>query len=311
MSALLHASSLRIDVSGTPALDGLTMTSTGDRVLVLGAPEALFEASAGLRLAARGELLVEGRSPLDAVRARVAAGAPLDPPMPPRWTPRQYVVWSARAAGHGRAQARELAAEALARTKVESVADTRLGAAALAARRATVIAAALATGATTLLIEDPLTGLPAETAPAFARVLARACADRRTAFFAGRVPLESPIALDADEAIVIAGSRVAAQGAPAELAADERSFSLRVVGDVESFARAVVGHGARVLSGLSLSEPGAAQQAGPASAPPRPAGRVGQVSIALGPLRTRDLLRIASDSNATVLELRPISSAFA
>jgi ABC-type multidrug transport system ATPase subunit len=211
--------------------------------------------------------------------------------MPPKWTPRQYVTWSARMAGHAHAQAKELAAEALGRTKVESIADSRIGNAALAARRATVIAAALATGATTLLIEDPLTGLPSESVPAFARVVARACADRRTAIFAARVPLESPLALEADEAIVFDGSRVAAQGAPGEIAAAERSFSVKVVGDVAAFARAIEERGARLLSS--------------------PGSRVGQISVDLGPLGTRDLVVIAGDANATVLELRPIFGAFA
>lgn len=311
MGALLQASSLRLDVAGTPdvgagGVDGLTLTTTGERVLVLGAPAALFEAAAGLRQPSRGEIRVEGMAPIDAVRAKIVAGAALDPPMPPTWTPRRYVEWSARLAGHGRAEARELAAEAIARTKLEPVADARLRLAALAARRATVIAAALATGATTLLLEDPLTGLPAETAPGFARVLARACVDRRTAFFAGRVPLESPIALDADEAIVLCGSRIAAQGAPAEIAADERSFSLRIVGDVGAFARAVAERGARLLSPVP-----ALDAALPGGGATRPLEGVGYLSVDLGPLRTGDLLRIAGDSNATVLDLRPISGAFA
>jgi ABC-type multidrug transport system ATPase subunit len=298
---LLSAASLRVDVSGTPTVDGLGMSSTGERILVLGAPAALFEAAAGLRRPSRGEIRVEGMAAVDAVRARVSAPAPLDPPMPPRWTARQYVVWSARLAGHARAQASELAAEAHARTRLESVADRRLGVAALAARRATVVAAALATGATTLLIEDPTAGLPSGSALAFSRVLARALADRRTAFFAGRMRLESPIALGADEAIVIAGNQVAAQGAPAELAAAERSFALRVTGDTAAFARAVVEQGARLLT----AAPGEA----PAGAPD--AATTGRVSVELGPLGTRDLLRIARAANATVLELRPISGAFA
>src|SRR5580704_12086212 len=48
-SPLLAASSLRVDVGGSPAVDGLTLATTGDRVLVLGAARALFEAAAGLR----------------------------------------------------------------------------------------------------------------------------------------------------------------------------------------------------------------------------------------------------------------------
>jgi ABC-type multidrug transport system ATPase subunit len=292
--ALLSCSSLRVDDRGAPAVDGLTFTTTGEQVLVLGAASALFEAAAGLRPPVHGEIRVEGSAPLDAVRRRVAAGAPLDPRMPAKWTPRQYVTWSARLAGHAGSQARELAEEALARTRVDSVAGTRLGSAGLTARRATVLAAALATGATTLILEDPLAGLPSESVPAFARVVARACADRRVAVFAARLPLESPLALEADEAIVVAGSAVAAQGAPGEIAAAARSFWVRVMGDVDAFARAVEERGARVSPASGL-EP----------------TRVGHLSVDLGPLGAADLVRIASDVKATVLELRPISAAFA
>jgi ABC-type multidrug transport system ATPase subunit len=305
--ALLATSSLRVDEKGAPAIDGLTLASTADRVLVLGAAPALFAAAVGLRRPCRGEVRVEGLAPADAVRRRIAAGAPLDPPMPPHWTPRQYVTWSARLAGHGRAEARELAAEALARTRLDAVAEARLGKAATAARRAAVLAAALATGAPTLLVEDPLAGLPSEAAPAFARVVARACADRRTAIFAARVPLESPLALEADEAIVVTHGRVAAQGAPGEIAAAERSFSVRVVGDVDAFARAVEQRGARVICPC-----GAPAATGDPTAPSsKDLGRVGHIRVDLGPLGTRDLVRIAQAAQATVLELRPISQAFA
>jgi ABC-type multidrug transport system ATPase subunit len=294
MAALISCSSLRVDDRGAPAVDGLTFATTGDRVLVLGAAAALFEAAAGLRGAARGEIRLEGLSPLEAVRRRTAACAPLDPRMPPKWTPWQYVTWSARVAGHGKTQARELAEAALARTRVDSVAGARLGTAGVTARRATVLAAALATGATTLLLEDPLAGLPAESVASFARVVARACADRRVAVFAARLPLESPLALEADEAVVVAGSVVAAQGAPGEIAAAASSFWVRVVGDVEAFARAIEERGARV-----------SPVAGPDPL------RIGNLSVELGPLGATDLVRIATDARATVLELRPISAAFA
>jgi len=289
---LLAASSLRIDVHGVPAIDGLVVTSTGERVLVIGAARALFEAAAGLRAVARGGLRIEGRPPIEAVRAGVAAGAPLDPPMPPRWTIRQYVTWSARLAGHGRGPAKDLAGDAIARMVLGAVAGTKLGKAVTAVRRATVLAAALATGATTLLVEDPTAGLPADDVPRFARVVVRALTDRRTLFFAGRLRLESPAALAADEAIVVFGSHVAAQGAPGEIAATERSFALRVVGDVRAFAGAVNAEGGHVRG----------ETDGAASS---------RVSVDLGPLATRDLLRIAGATNSVVLELRPIALAFA
>jgi hypothetical protein len=110
--------------------------------------------------------------------------------------------------------------------------------------------------------------------------------------------LESPLALAADEAIAIFGSDVAAQGAPAEIAALERRFALRVSGNVRAFVEAVTALGGRLLPGAGVA----------ALVPSAPAAHIG---FDLGPLATRDLLRIAADSNAVVLELRPIGCAFA
>ncbi len=292
---LLASSSLRVDVGGTSAVDGLSLATTGDRVLVLGAARALFEAAAGLRVSARGELRIADHDPVDAVRAGIAAGAPLDPPLPSSWTVRHYVVWSARIAGNDRAAARALADDAIDRMKLAPHSNRKLGDAATAARRGAVIAAALATGAGVLLVEDPIAALPADTARSFARIVVRALSDRRTVVFAPRVALDSPIALAAEEAIVIDGSRLAAQGAPAEIAAGESAFVLKIGGDARAFVSAAEAQGARLLG------------AGDARLDPRRDG----ITIDLGGLRTLDVLRIAASSNAVVLELRPLSRAFA
>jgi ABC-2 type transport system ATP-binding protein len=289
---LLASSHLRVDVGGVPAIDGLTFSSTGDHVLLLGAARALFEAAAGLRTIARGELLVEGMAALEAIRACVAACAPLDPPLPGTWTVLEYATWSARLAGHDRATAASLATEALARMQITSMAKTKLLAAKPQVRRAAVLAAALSTGARVLLVEDPALGLPDETAHWLARTAAHALGDRCTVVFAARVPLESPLALAADEAIVIEGSQVAAQGAPAEIAANERSLALRVHGDHGAFVRAVETRGGR-----AVVAPGALAAA--------------YVRLDLGPLAARDLLGIAAESGAVVVELRPLARPFA
>ena len=289
---LLAVSGLRVDVGGSPAIDGLTLATTGDRVLVLGAARALFEAVAGLRAASRGEIRVEGAAPRTAVSEGSVACAPLDPPLPPAWTVLEYVTWSARLAGHPRATARAMAGDALDRMLLVGVAATRLGAVAPATRRGTVLAAALATGARTVLVEDPLSGLPSEAARPFARIVARARGELRAAVFAGRVPLESPLALAADEALVIDGAEVTAQGAPGELAANERTLALRVHGDVAAFVRAVEAGGGHAVA---------------AAAAPPPV----HVRVELGPLAARDLLRIAAESRAVVVELRPLARALA
>jgi ABC-2 type transport system ATP-binding protein len=289
---LLSATALRVDVGGAPALDGLTLATTGERVLVLGAARALFEAAAGLRAATRGELRVEGMAPAEAVRGGNVASASLDPPMPPAWTLLQYTTWSARLAGHARATARGLAAQALEAMHLDRMAGTRLGAAAVTTRRGTVLAAALATGARTLLVEDPLPGLPSEATRPFARVVARVLGERRAVIFAGRMPLESPLAMAADEALVIDGAAVSAQGAPGELAASDRAVALRVHGDVAAFARAVEAGGGRA-------------EVAAGAPPPVP------VRVDLGPLAARDLLRLAAGCGAVVVELRPVARAFA
>jgi ABC-type multidrug transport system ATPase subunit len=290
--SLLSASSVRVDVDGAPALDGLSLSSTGERILVLGAARALFEAAAGLRTVQRGDLRVDSHAPRAAARDGAVAGAPLDPPLPPRWTLLQYVRWSARLVGHRRPEAQRLTDDALDRLQLGSSATSRLGAAGLSLRRATVLAAALATGAPTLLLDDPLVGLPEETSRSMARVMAHALAGRRTVVFAGRIPLDSPLSLAADEALVLDGSRVVAQGDPAEVAAADRTLALRMEGDVTAFAAAVERLGGRATVTAAATAPL-------------------HVRVELGPMAPRDLLRIATDVSAIIVELRPIGRAFA
>ena len=292
MEPLIASSGVRVDVAGLPEIDGISLTTTGRWVLVLGASLAFFEAAAGLRPVARGELRIGGLPPLDAVRARVSASAPLDPPMPRRWTVRQYVAWSARLAGQPRALAESNVSDSLERLELLTVESTRLGVAPTALRRAAVLAAAVATGAAIVLAEDPSAGLLPEGARSLARVVARALGDRRAVIFGARIPLESPVALAADEAVVVQGSQVVAQGAPAEIAADQRTVALRLAGDIDAFSQALQGQGGRLLASSGPSSPA-------------------HISVHLGSLRTRDLFRIAESSNAIVLELRPLAHAFA
>lgn len=285
---LLVASDLRVDVDGVPACDGLTLTTTSERVLVLGAPRALFEATAGLRPVVRGVLTVRGATAAAAVGSGLLAGAALDPPLPPKWTPKEYVTWSARLAGLSKADAQRLAADAIARLQL--VAMEKVGLATLAphARRAVVVAAALATGATVIAMEDPLGGLPEELARTFARILVSALEERSFIVFAPRLPLTSPLALAAEEAIVVASSSVLTQGAPAEIAAAERRFVARVQGPVEAL-------------GAKLAERGGHLTAVGA-----------QVHFDLGEsMTTADLLGLCLESDVTVVELRSLARALA
>jgi len=289
--ALLSASGVRIDVSGVPALDALSLTTMGQRVLVLGAARTLFEGAAGLRTITRGNLHIDGATPLAALRTGLIACAPLDPRLPPRWTIAQYATWSARIAGHALAGAKGLCADALKAMQLDSMGGAKVGSATLSVRRGLVIAAALATGAPTILIDDPLAGLPEDTGRGLARVLSQALSNRRSIIFSGRIPLDASLAIGADEAVVVDGSRVTAQGTPIEVASRGRTLSLRVKGDVHAFARALDAEGAHATVSKNAREPTA-------------------MRVELGPLAPSDLLRIAAGIRAVVFDLRPLIHTF-
>jgi ABC-type multidrug transport system ATPase subunit len=292
VSSLLAASSLRVDVAGAPAIDGLTLESRGQRVLVLGAARALFEVTAGVRDVEHGELRVDGTSPRFASRAGVAAAAPLDPPMPPRWTVFQYIWWSARLSGRSKSQAEGAVNDALERLQLLAHTSARLGPAPVTVRRATVVGAAIATGARVVLLEDPTLGVSGDVGRSFARVIARALQDQPTLLFAGRLTLDSPVVLAADEAIAIEGSKVVAQGAPAEIATRENSFAVGATGNVRAFMDALTAQGGFLRESESSD-------------------RSARFTVDLGALGTRDLLRVADACRTVVLELRPVARVFA
>ncbi len=283
---LLEVEDLRVDVDGVPACDGLALATTGERVLVLGAPRALFEAVGGLRPIQRGAIRVRGAAPAQAVDGRVVAVVPLDPPLPPKWTAATYIRWSSRLAGHGGAEAKRHTASAIERMQLGAMTEKPLATFPPHARRAVVVGAALATEAAAVALEDPLGGLAEDVARSWARILVQALGDRPWMVFAPRVPLTSPLALAADEAAIVTSARTFAQGAPAELAATDKRYIARI-------------HGALDALGALLSERGATMQVQGA-----------QVVLDLGEsLTTAELLGLCGEANVTVVEMLPIARA--
>jgi ABC-type multidrug transport system ATPase subunit len=240
---LLRAKDVRIDVGGVPRIDGLTAELGGSRGAVLGAARALFEAAAGLVPTASGKLTVLGHEPRAALAKGVLASAPLDPPLPPKWTAQAYATWCARLAGH---DAREARARADAALRALSVADAPLEKAPLLVRRGGVLAGALATGADVLVLEDPLAGLRPDEARTLGRAVLEALGEKAWILFAPALPLASPFAMHAEDALVIRSSHPIAQGAPAELAVRERAWAVRLEGNAEAVARALRDAGAEV-----------------------------------------------------------------
>ncbi len=290
---LLEASHLRVDAGGAAVVDGLSLRTSGERVLVLGAARALFEAASGARSIAHGDLRVRGELPREARRRGLVAGAALDAPMPPDWTARAYVTWSARLAALPGLDAAARATEALARMELGELADAPLGKATAGLSRATAIAAALVTGAEVILLDDPQASLDDPSERHLAEIVAGALEGRAWVIFAPRVSLASPLALRADEAHVVLGSSVWASGPPAEVAATERRYAIQVHGDAAALARVLAERGAGVE--MRAREAGATR-----------------IMVDLAPSQTTsDLLACAEATATVIVDLRPLARAFA
>ena len=286
MSALLEAKDLRVDTREASALAGFGATMDGDHGVLVGAPGALFLAAAGLLPPASGTLRVAGTEPVQGLRERLLAGAPLDPPLPPRLSPRKYVEYSAAIAGLDTRAAAAAADRALSALQMAAVADKPIGSTVAHARRATVVAAALATGCQTLVLEDPTAGLPDDAAQVFADTLLGATAQCRTLLVVGQGRLDSALGRRATSAITFASGRMLAQGSPQDLASQSSVVQARVVGDKEPLTQALVD--------LGLS----------------PSWTNDTLCLDLGERSTLDLMRAAEANNCVITELRRVSTAW-
>jgi len=287
VSELLEAKDLRIDTRDATALAGFTAIMGGNHGVIVGAPGALFLAAAGLLAPAAGSLRVAGVDPEQGLRQSVIAAAPLDPPLPARFTARKYVECSAALAGLDRRAASAAADRALTALQMGAVADKPIGSSVAHARRATVVAAALATGARTVLLQDPTVGLPDDAAQVFGETLLGATSGCRTLLFVGQGQLDSPLVRRATSALTFAAGRLLAQGSPEDLAAQSSRVQARVVGNADALTEA--------LAGLGLA--------------PEWVGDT--VILELGERSTLDVLRAAVGADCVITELRRISSAWA
>ncbi len=287
---LLEARALRIDTDGVPDVDGLSFASStkrGERAIVLGAPRALFDAAAGLVKPSAGEMLVAGENAVDAAKRSAVAAAPLADQLPPKWTLDDYATWSARLAGRSKSLASNGAHRALGLLDLREDGDTRLEAVRPHVRALAPLVAAIATGAEIILLEDPTTQLPGDIARAISRRIVAALSDSSWVLFSGRIALDSPFALHADEAIVVSGSKVE-QGAVAEVSARDGTYAVRIHGEARTFARLVTSKGGSTR------------------------GDGDDLLVDLGSaLRTHDLFDLADEAHSVIVELRPLSRAFA
>ncbi len=317
--ALLAADEARVAVDGVVAIDRLTFTATGDRALFVGDTAALFAALTGVPFGARAPTLA-GRSadprwvppapdpdpdaPLG--EARVVAGslrlagrdvargdhlasvgvAPADVPLPPAWTPVEYVAWSARLAGVGSRAAPDLARAALAHVGLARASKRALKTLVLPERRALALAAAVVMAPLAIVVEAPLAGLEGAGAAFVLAALAAVSEGRAAVVSATRLDVGSPehaLAEGASWIGFLAGGELVAHGEPAALFAGARTYAIAVHTNVDALRLELRARGLDLLG-----------------TPPRCA-----VALPAG-ATTRDLLAAAAAAKAAVVELAPL-----
>ncbi|MFO0760418.1 MAG: ABC transporter ATP-binding protein [Byssovorax sp.] len=318
---LLVADQARIAVDGAVAIDRLTLATRGDRVLFAGDAGALFAAVTQVPLSARigalaasptarplprgprededaplgeasvvaGSLRLAGHEVSEDRHLAVMGAAPLDPPIPARWTAEEYLRWGARLGGATARQARELAPAVLARMGL-GASRAKLGSAlSLPERRALVLAQAVVLSPEVLVAEAPLEGLEGAAAAFVMQAIGRASEGRRVLLSAARLDpgsAEGALAREASQVLVMAGGALALEGTPAELFSGATVVSLTVTRNADAL-RAELG-----ARGLDLR--GGAQ-----------GGARFSVILPAG-MGTRELLLAAQTARAAVIEMVPL-----
>lgn len=270
LAPLLEADEVRVAVDDVVVLDRLSFVTRGERVLVLGEGAPLLAAIMGTTLGARGLRpvapaaatgecrVVAGRlrcAGLDVGRGEHAVtvgAAPLDPPLPPRFTALEYVTWSARLTGVPASAARALATAALAKVGLEPARDTSIARLPLAARRGLVLAHAIVANPAVLVADAPLEGLEPAAAALVARALAAATNGRGTILGVSRLDPASPagaLAAEATDVLVLSGGQLVLHASGAELGAAARLFALTVRTNAEPLRSELAARGIDLRGG--------------------------------------------------------------
>jgi len=251
---LLAAQGLRVDVDGAAAIEGATFETHGASIAVVGDGDGLLRALAGKAEIRAGALAVLG---LDVgSRAHFASGdvgiAPLDPPLPPRFHPGEYLEWAARLSGLDRTSARENARRVMGEMGLDRIAKTPIASLVLADRRALVLAQAVVAQPRVLVLVAPISGLSGQDAHYVSAVLEVATKGRR--WIASLANLhaaseENVVAARADELLVFASGRLVRQAGLRKIEDGAIGYTLMLRGRITEFRDALRSRGVEMSGG--------------------------------------------------------------
>lgn len=284
--ALLTAHDLRLTQHGREVLAGVDFTLAGSRAVVVGAPAVLFDALVGVVAPSAGTLDRHGHSPVDAGRM---------PAYPSRWTVLDWLSWRLRLVGvPAAAGSATLGAFGLTAHGVALVSKTPL-----LVRRALPLIAAIAAAPQSreplLVLDDAFSGLEDPDAHELAAAFVSATATAGCAWLAllPILPLRSPLALAADDVLVLEAGEIVAQGSALEVLAGERRYVVRVLGSTIAWPERLQELGIRLVSQRDFV---------------RDEGTGRELTVAFeGERGPRDLFALSADSGDVILELFPAS----
>lgn len=284
---LLDGSDLRIDVGGSIAIENATFATSGHSVALLGDDQGIVAALGGTAAIRRGTLRLLG---VDVeAGSHLAAGwasfAPLDPPLPPRWSIREYLVWGARLAGADRSAAERDATQSLTDFGLAAQATQRLDTLSLAERRALVLAQAIIARPKVLVAAMPLAGLGGREAVYVSQAWSAAAHGRKWVVSISNLHPgsgEAWLGQTADDVLLFASGRLVKQGRLDRMESGAVGYTLTVRARSDELLQALATRGV-VVSG-----------SGPRFYVELPAN-----------MKAQDLLNLSVDLGAAIIELVP------
>jgi ABC-2 type transport system ATP-binding protein len=241
---LLAARDLRVDVGGAIAIERATFASRGGSVALLGDEHGILSAIAGAAEIRAGTLSIRGSEIADGshLRSNLVGLAPLDPPLPPRWTAREYLVWGSRLAGADSGSAGRDAVAALQAFGLDATADQKLETLPLIERRVLVLAQAVIARPAVLVAWGPLSGLGGREAAFVASAWTTASRGRGWIVSLSNLHVgsaESTLAQSADDLLLFASGRLVRQGKLDHIESGAVGYTLTVRSKVDEL-RAVL-----------------------------------------------------------------------
>ncbi len=262
---LLSATAACIEVDGGPGLSRFELCTHGDRLLLVGSTVPLVAAIAGVRphldnplaepqraRVTSGTLAVLGRDVARGDHRRVCGVALSDPPLPTRWTVREYLAWCARLDGASRRAVKALVASALQTLSLNAIATTRLSRLSGLERRVVVLAGAIVSQPAAMLVDDPFAGLEPREAALMLGALGRAGAGRGSIVSVPRLRLTDPtseLATSASDICVLRDGTLVLHDSPVALLSAGRLFEVTVLANVEAFTAALAEEGLTLRGG--------------------------------------------------------------